>query len=216
MSNELSNDALGDDDYFVDNGGGGGDDDDGGGNGAGDDAMANFDIQECDTFGSLWMWDLSLSCSSMETLEDCECTFASELFEEGLLTCDDVGLCPRECGVCLTCLRLLGCALPGGKGGSSRPIRTRNIVLYVVGAAMGALVIIGVVYAVSKRRGDENSLGENLMDEPHVFLAPSNTSFDGPAMPPAQFEPAALAAVASQETFDQDVWLAPVDAGNYA
>ena len=189
----------------------------------------NFNVEECDTFASLWIWDLSLTCDDVDTFENCECTFASELMDMGMLTCDDVSRCPDQCGVCMTCMRLLGCANAQPSSGATGFVSS-NITFYLIAAAIGSVVIAGVAYASSRNTRDENSLGEQLMDdsgfEPTVFLAPSG-EFDAPgapfvAAPQAQFEAAALAAVVAIQGGESNggsnngggVWLAPMNTGD--
>jgi len=184
-------------------------------------------------YGYLWLWDFSLTCESEDSLDSCECTFAEELMDLGLLSCDDADRCPQDCAVCSTCMRLLGCLSGNPNYSSSR----RSNLLYLLAAALG-IAFFGVVYYTVRKRQKRNGLGAHLMDdqemlpnerpqEPIAWLAPET--------PPAQFEPSNLAAVASsgestgssneslfptmcpvpQETMSPDdsgdsVWLAPM------
>ncbi|KAL3924049.1 MAG: hypothetical protein SGILL_001280 [Bacillariaceae sp.] len=69
-----------------------------GGDGGGD-PFSDFDISVCESYESLWLWDLSMSCD--DSLIGCNCTFAAELIDDGLLSCEDASLCPQECQVCV-------------------------------------------------------------------------------------------------------------------
>ena len=115
--------------------------------------------------------------------------------ELGLLSCDDAEKCPQDCGVCNSCMRLLGCL----DGNSAYPSSRRSNLLYVLAAALG-IVFFAVVYYSARRRHKRNDLGVHLMDDqmplpneppgdPVMWLAPET--------PPAQFEPSNIAAVAS-------------------
>jgi hypothetical protein len=185
-----------------------------------------------------WLWDLSLSCESEESLESCQCNFAAELMDLGRLTCDDAPLCPSTCKICNTCLQILGCQRSNAHASSSQFSKT---LVFLIASAAGILLLGAVIYAARKRQraksvggslmgGDETLLQGYSSDEPSVWLAPD--------LPPAQFEPSHLAAVASSgssmsSTADSDpppfcpqsllpelhsvsssvdnVWLAPVD-----
>lgn len=228
-----------DDDGNGGGGGGNGADDDGNGGGGGggdddgyrygdDDPVSNFNVAECDTYGSLWMWDLSLTCEDVNTLDNCECTFASELMDMGMLSCDDVSQCPNDCAVCLTCMRILGCSVGSTPVGAGTVMGVSNVAFYIIAAAIGTLAISGVAYAAHRNGRDDNSLGEHLVDAqlginsldsgmgPQVYLAPTTPAGSDPMLdiaPPVQFEAAALAAAASQDddsSLESDVWLAPV------
>jgi hypothetical protein len=197
--------------------------------------VSNFNVAQCDTYGSLWLWDLSLSCEDESTLENCECTFAEELMDAGMLNCDDVSQCPNDCAVCLTCMRILGCSMGSAPAGSSTILGISNVAFYLIAAAIGTVAISGVAYAAYRNKPDDDSLEAHLVDgqsaissldgaEPIVFLAPSNPSDDDGMYdaPPVQFEAAALSAATSQDAGDAepsqdgDVWLAPVAAaGSY-
>ena len=58
------------------------------------DPYEDFDIEQCDTYENLWLWDLSLTCESEQNLDSCECMFAEELMELELLSCEDSAQCP--------------------------------------------------------------------------------------------------------------------------
>jgi len=211
-----------DDDYYDDQVEQGGENDqDGGDNDSGStyDPYYDFDVETCDTYENLWIWDLSLTCESDESLDDCECIFAEELLDLGLLQCSDADLCPAECPICSTCMQLIGCTRVTTGVTAERTSNT----LYVVAAAVG-LLVFGLVYFTARRRRDRSELGAHLMEneamdsasppaaplvvppvsptpppsqEPTVWLAPD--------VSPAQFEPSARAAVGIplEDPFDQ-------------
>jgi hypothetical protein len=196
-----------------------------------DDPVSNFNVAQCDTYGSLWLWDLSLTCEDESSLENCECTFAEELMGAGMLSCDDVSQCPNDCAVCLTCMRILGCSTGSVPAGSTKILGVSNVAFYLIAAAIGTVAISGVAYAAYRNKPDDDSLGAHLVDgqsavssldggEPTVFLAPCSPSDDDGLYdaPPIQIEAAALAAAASQDagdaepSSDGDVWLVPLAA----
>ena len=191
--------------YLTPNAGGNGDNNDDSTNSS-EDPTANFNIGNCDTYSGLWMWDLSLTCDNVNTLDNCECSFAEELMDEGMLSCDDVSKCPSSCGVCMTCMRLLGCTNEQQQQGATTSSASSNIIPYVIAAAISVILIAGVAYAVSqRRRKEDSSLGEHLVDEeagsePNVFLAPTDSAAFDASTPPL-----------SGAT---RVWLAPVNSRN--
>jgi hypothetical protein len=153
-----------------------------------DNPTENFDIETCDTYSSLWMWDLSLSCQSALSFDDCECTFAKELKEMGLLSCEDATKCPSSCDVCLTCMYLLGCSntpQPPHQGPYT-PVSSQrsNIMIYVVAAAISTIIIGAVALSMSRHRNKDSNptLAEHLfadsdMIPPHkLFLAPLSSN----------------------------------------
>eukprot|EP00548_Thalassiothrix_antarctica_P018869 CAMPEP_0194185400 /NCGR_PEP_ID=MMETSP0154-20130528/42518_1 /TAXON_ID=1049557 /ORGANISM="Thalassiothrix antarctica, Strain L6-D1" /LENGTH=553 /DNA_ID=CAMNT_0038903715 /DNA_START=379 /DNA_END=2040 /DNA_ORIENTATION=- len=213
----------GDDDY----GGGGDGDDDYGGGGDGDDDYEDgddlvvwngydddsytyvdpydsFNVSQCDTYGALWLYDLSFTCESMTTYGGCECTFAQELMEAGSLSCRDYELCPRNCGVCQTCLKLLGCA-NGRPFSASTYFRTRNLSFYIVIAALGAMVLSGVLFVSVRRKRQRmkirNALGEQLLDDDETISIDDS---------PKIWSGSGNATAVTSSTEEPKVWLAPV------
>jgi hypothetical protein len=176
-------------------------DDDGGDDGDGGDydPYEDFDIEQCDTFENLWIWDLSLTCDGEEDLSSCECVFAEELLGLELLSCEDASLCPAECPICSTCMQLMGCTTvtTGIKSG-----RTSNTV-FVLAAGIG-LVVFGLIYFVARRNRGNSDLATHLMedeeiDQPEDF--PGSLDDDAPTVwlapdvaEAAQFEAAARVA----------------------
>jgi hypothetical protein len=158
------------------------------GNSDGDvDPYTDFRIDQCDTYSNLWLWDLSMTCESTASTKNCDCAFASELMDLGMLSCEDAPNCPRNnCQVCNTCLKLLGCTnVPNNPSELSISFGRSNISFFVVAAAIASLVVAGVVYGVT-HDSDENALEAYLIDddagappdsepgETPVWLVPTN------------------------------------------
>ena len=129
-------------------------------NGAVDPYRA-FDITQCDTYTDLWTWDLTMSCGTGSGSDECSCTFAEQLMDMAILSCDDRVDCPANCSICNKCLRLLGCSntlvhmgpLTAGKGTISAAV------------FLTALLSAGVCFARRRKRGETGtgSLEDNLM-----------------------------------------------------
>lgn len=129
-------------------------------NGAVDPYRA-FDITQCDTYTDLWTWDLTMSCGAGSGSDECSCTFAEQLMDMAILSCDDRVDCPANCSICNKCLRLLGCSntlvhmgpLTAGKGTISAAV------------FLTALLSAGVCFARRRKRGETGtgSLEDNLM-----------------------------------------------------
>ena len=105
-----------------------------------------------------------MSCD--DSLIGCNCTFAAELIDEGLLSCEDASSCPRECQVCSTCLALLGCEVSPDAPLASELI-TSKILLYLIAAGVALVVIMMVAY-YSRRRKDQQDLKASLMAEENL------------------------------------------------
>lgn len=134
------------------------------------DPIDDFDIQVCDTYENLWLWDLSLSCNNateadLSSRSDCNCTFAQELMDNGLLMCSNIALCPGDCAICSTCMTLLGC-----DPGPNLPKRISRLVstpvmLYIIGAAV-AMLLFGLAAYYSRRKWqDDRDLNRNLIEK---------------------------------------------------
>jgi hypothetical protein len=191
---------------------------------SGNSPYSDFDIATCDTYENLWLWDFSLTCDDADNLESCECNFAEEMMDSGLLSCDAAAECPADCAICTTCFQVLGCAT-GGSGGLNSAKSATNF-LYVIAAGAGVLFFGIVYYSANKKRGNQD-LGTHLMEDegssgtgtaatsrlsPPVWLAsnneaspseipasnlPSSPVWLAPDAPPAQFEPSSHAAMES-------------------
>lgn len=122
----------------------------------------DFAISKCETYESLWRWDLHMSCGSDNSnLDSCDCTFAQELFDKGLLVCEDRERCPRSCPVCSTCLTILGCP---DSAGLSSSLDTATIIYIVVGAVI-LLVIALALFHARRRSQHQNDLNQHLMED---------------------------------------------------
>lgn len=95
----------------------------------------------------------------------CSCSFAEELMENNLLSCEETSLCPSDCRICSICLHMLGC--------DPEPTVFRNMsalsILYIVGAAVGMLFFGLVAHYSRKHCGNgsryrNNDLDQNLLD----------------------------------------------------
>lgn len=156
--------------------------------------------KKCDTFENLWMWDLSLSCDSENSLENCNCTFAEEFLALGLLDCDDAAICPEDCPICATCMTVIGCTSPpAAQAGEPLPTST---ILYIIGAAVLFLIVALAVYHSRRRNQQENELKKNLMagedTRGDFYSANSNAElWEPPTAAPIQFDPSNVAASAA-------------------
>eukprot|EP00536_Pseudo-nitzschia_multiseries_P015909 jgi/Psemu1/247185/estExt_Genewise1.C_9800001 len=131
------------------------------------DPMDDFDIEMCNTYENLWLWDLSLSCDMTGgdlTLNECNCTFAEELLENEYLSCDDVALCPDDCLICFTCLKLLGCDVDPKLPRISQSVST-SVMLYVVAAAVALLIFALAAYYARRKWQDDHNLNINLIEK---------------------------------------------------
>lgn len=219
-NNQYYEDYSNNNNYYNNNGNGnaGGQSD----NGNANNPYQDFEIDKCDTYENLWLWDFSLTCSSENSLENCQCVFAEQLMQLGILSCDDASKCPKQCPVCSNCMKILGCSVSGNqiKGGAIQA----SSFLWII-ATVAGVVVVGTIYYVRRRHfHNSGELGARLMEngafptaeeygEPTVWLAPDT--------PPAQFEPSNEAAVASLDEDEdardpmtpspsENVWLAPV------
>lgn len=175
------------------------------------DPYVDFSIEKCDTYENLWLWDLSLTCESETSLDSCQCSFAEELMLLGVISCADASLCPADCEICHTCLRLLGCAVSTTNINSNTTTLVASPYIYVLGAAAGLVIAVVGYYTISRRRRDRsNDLGAHLVDS----VSPFDDSYDDEPSPRSgQYEwplvkasePKIAAAAAREPT----IWLAP-------
>mmetsp|Transcript_20701 Transcript_20701/g.22162 ORF Transcript_20701/g.22162 Transcript_20701/m.22162 type:complete len:512 (+) Transcript_20701:456-1991(+) len=132
------------------------------------DPIDDFDIEACDTYDNLWLWDLSLSCDMTGgdlSLGGCNCTFAEELRDNGLLTCNDATLCPENCSICTTCMSLLGCDVAPPKQPLAIRLGSTSILLYIVAAAVALLIFALAVYYSRRKLQDERDLNKSLIEK---------------------------------------------------
>lgn len=126
----------------------------------------DFAFDQCGTYGNLWKWDLSLSCSNSFSFDGCNCSFAEELVSAGLLDCDDGSQCPDDCPICGTCLNLLGCNVTNAPSfrvpGQSTGMDTSSI-LYIVGAVLVFLILAVIAYRARSATKDASDMTKSLM-----------------------------------------------------
>ena len=133
----------------------------------------SFDISRCSTYENYWKWDLSLSCNENE--ENCECTGAQTLIDNGLLSCpkddsEDPITCPAGCSVCDFCLKLLGCEHEVQNSTLSSTISGATTYA-IVAAAVGAIIAALAIVAHRQHRKHANpSLQDNLVELPVTDL----------------------------------------------
>ena len=99
------------------------------------------------------------------SLGSCNCTFAEELRDYGLLTCDDATFCPSDCPICFTCMQILGCDVrPPNQPLASQWVST-SIMLYIIAAAVAIFVLALAVYYSHRKWQDQNDLGKYLIEK---------------------------------------------------
>eukprot|EP00980_Cylindrotheca_fusiformis_P028065 scaffold22577_cov122-Cylindrotheca_fusiformis.AAC.44 len=103
-----------------------------------------------------------MSCGGDSANHDsCSCTFAEELFDLGLLVCEDRARCPRSCPICSTCLSILGC--PDAAGSGSR-LETSTLIYIIVGAVI--LLVVGLaLYHSHRRKQQQTGLNQQLLSD---------------------------------------------------
>lgn len=99
------------------------------------------------------------------SLGGCNCTFAEELRDNGLLTCDDATLCPEDCSICTTCMSLLGCDVAPPKQPLASRLGSTSIMLYIIAAAVTLLIFALVVYYSRRKWQDERDLNKSLIEK---------------------------------------------------
>jgi hypothetical protein len=141
---------------------------------------------------------MSLSCEDSNTLTACNCTFAEELMNEGLLACDDAESCPVGCPICSTCLFLMGCEEPSQSRGDNVPPSTT---LYIIAAAVVTLILFLLCYHKRRRKQEEDDLKSKLIAGGYKgdsYVPPQTDHgvppFKPPSQAPAQFQPSSDAA----------------------
>jgi len=131
------------------------------------DPIEDFSISRCDTYENLWVWDLALTCKDQMDLDDCTCSFASEMLREGSMKCSDMESCPEECPICQTCFRLIGCD-------SHNPlVVVKNSVsnysmYYAIAGTLGLLVLGTCCYFISRCCNDKKDREQDdiMMNSP--------------------------------------------------
>ncbi len=74
-------------------------------NGESPSPLQYFDMTDCGSFSSIWMFDLALTCANSTSLDSCDCTAAKLHIFYGDIDCvfDE---CPSKCHVCDVCMKL--------------------------------------------------------------------------------------------------------------
>ena len=133
----------------------------------------SFDISRCSTYENYWKWDLSLSCTDND--ENCECTGAETLIQNGLLSCpkddsEEAVTCPAGCSVCDFCLTLLGCDHQVQNSTISSSVASAATYA-IVASAVGAIIAGLAIVAHRQHRKHANpSLQDNLVELPVTDL----------------------------------------------
>jgi len=73
-----------------------------------DNSTRVFDLSNCSSYAVPWLADLAQTCEdpiALSTLTGCDCLLANEMFQSGMISCQDV--CPDNCDVCETCFELI-------------------------------------------------------------------------------------------------------------
>ncbi len=149
-----------------------------------DDAAANengespsplryFDMTDCGSFSSIWMFDLAITCANSTSLDSCDCTAAKLHIFYGDIDCvfDE---CPANCHVCDMCMKLTGC-LPESDDDTTELVLEE--VDSIESAAAVPIAFMGLTAALfgiqlvlfkmywSRRAQPGGTLGAQLMDE---------------------------------------------------
>ena len=164
-----------------------------------------------------------MTCESTTSTKNCDCGFASQLMDLGMLSCKDAPKCPSNCEVCHTCLKLLGCTnVPNNPNELSISFGRSNFPFYIVAAVAASLVVAGVVYSIADE-SDENALEAYLIDDDArapTDLEPGEIPvWLVPTTPPDRSAPSEVndgyfastdVHIPQSNIRDDGVWLAPV------
>lgn len=132
-----------------------------------------------------------MSCGGdSSNLDSCNCTFAEELFDSGLLVCEDRERCPRNCPICSTCLSVLGC--PDMTGPIDR-LATSTMIYIIVGAVI-LLVVALAVFHSRRRRQQQHELKQHLITEDDYDGDDGDDGDDSRFQPPTAGTGAAMVA----------------------
>ncbi|KAL7536797.1 hypothetical protein ACHAXR_007397 [Thalassiosira sp. AJA248-18] len=157
---------------YVTSSGSGEGDNEVGGDASLSNSLRYFNISDCGTYSHIWLWDLALTCENSTSLESCECTSASILYQYGELDCPGTSgspSCPVSCPACNTCMRLLGCSSDDVQGEQRVPkvleqdmTRALPIALGIT-AAVTSLVLGVSIYQYKRRDIASGGLGAGFM-----------------------------------------------------
>lgn len=142
-------------------------------NGESPSPLQYFDMTDCGSFSSIWMFDLAITCANSTSLDSCDCTAAKLHIFYGDIDCvfDE---CPANCHVCDMCMKLTGC-LPDSDDDTTElvleevgPIETVAAVpialMGLTAALFGIQLVLFKMYW-SRRAQPGGTLGAQLMDE---------------------------------------------------
>ena len=181
------------------------------------DPYSDFQLDKCDTYENLWVWDAELYCSDIDNIAQCTCQYAQGLMMLGELQCSDIDSCPDDCSICRSCLTVMcgsnGSSQASKGNGLTDKVSTNSLVLICVGAG---ILIFAVFYLMARRNDDEDEdLSASLLSSgaggENVWLVPDSPPTGGPhyhgendlmADHYEDFGP--------QGGGEDDVWLAPV------
>lgn len=142
-------------------------------NGESPSPLQYFDMTDCGSFSSIWMFDLALTCANSTSLASCDCTAARLHIFYGDIDCvfDE---CPVNCHVCDMCMKLTGC-LPDSDDeatelvleeiGSTESVAAVPIAFMGLTAALFGIQLVLFKMYWGRRAQPGGTLGAQLMDE---------------------------------------------------
>lgn len=142
-------------------------------NGESPSPLQYFDMTDCGSFSSIWMFDLAITCANSTSLDSCDCTAAKLHIFYGDIDCvfDE---CPANCHVCDMCMKLTGC-LPESDDDTTELVleevdsiesaATLPIAFMGLTAALFGIQLVLFKMYWSRRAQPGGTLGAQLMDE---------------------------------------------------
>jgi len=141
-------------------------------NGESPSPLQYFDMTDCGSFSSIWMFDLAITCANSTSLDSCDCTAAKLHIFYGDIDCvfDE---CPANCIVCDMCMKLTGCLdsdddateLVLEEVGSTEAVAAVPIAFMGLTAALFGIQLVLFKMYWSRRAQPGGTLGAQLMDE---------------------------------------------------
>lgn len=124
-----------------------------------------------------------MSCGGGDNnnVDSCNCTFAEELFNEELLTCEDREECPQGCPICSTCLSILGCEEPN----IASLLSKEEIIYIIVGSVLFLIIALALIHS-RRKKNKASDLNQHLIDDNANDMNPSQSSrrgFQPPVVP---------------------------------
>jgi hypothetical protein len=141
------------------------------------DPYSSFEIQHCDTYSKLWIFDLEASCND----GNCRCTFAQQLVSQKRLSCSDVSSCPTDCPICLQCLRQVCDAVVVDSAVLSAGRKSLPAVISLITLLLAGCLVF------SRKSHKDGELEESLMEtesggsDPGDWMVPVNSETGLPA-----------------------------------